>query len=136
MQTPVTDIGTELLFENDVIRVWSMTLEPGQSMPYHIHRLDYVYVYVTPSRIAFMEHPGQVKETRDYKDGYVNYVSVGDGITHQIRNDGDITHRQILVEFKTIKGAAPSKSNKRSSELPWEMGKSGPARHDGSLDVS
>ena len=116
MQTPITDIGTELLFENDVVRVWSMTLDPGQSMPYHIHRLDYVYVYVTPSRIAFMEKAGQVKEIRDYADGYVNYVSVGDGIAHQIRNDADIPHRQILVEFKTMKGEAPTGGNRRVSE--------------------
>ena len=116
METPVTDIGTELLFENDVVRVWSMTLEPGQSMPYHVHLLDYVYVYVTPSRITFMEHPGQVKWTRDYEDGYVNYVSVGDGIAHQIRNDAGVPHRQILVEFKTVKGAASTQSNNRVSE--------------------
>ncbi len=116
MQAPITDIGTELLFENDVVRVWSMTLEPGQSMPYHAHRLDYLYVYVTPSRIAFMETPGQVKETRDYGDGYVNYISVGDGTAHEIRNDADIPHRQILVEFKTIKGVSSTQSNHRVSE--------------------
>src|SRR5579864_5512177 len=113
MQKPSTDIGTELLFENDVVRVWSMTLAPGQSMPYHVHRLDYLYVYVTPNRIALMEQPGHVKETRDYADGYVNYVSVGDGIAHQIRNEAAIPHRQILVEFKTIKGVAPTESNGR-----------------------
>jgi beta-alanine degradation protein BauB len=116
MQTPVPDIGTELLFENEVVRVWSMTLAPGQSMPYHIHLLDYVYVYVTPSRITFMQRPGEVRWTRDYEDGYVNYVSVGDGIAHQIRNDANIPHRQILVEFKTVKGAASTQSNNRGSE--------------------
>jgi beta-alanine degradation protein BauB len=115
MPVPVTDIGTELLFENEVVRVWSMTLEPGQAFPYHEHRLDYLYVYVTPSRIAFMETPGRVTEVRDYADGYVSYVSVGEGITHQIRNDARIPHRQILVELKTIHGAAPSGSNSRVS---------------------
>ena len=85
-------------------------------MPYHVHRLDYLYVYVTPSRIAFMEKAGQVKEIRDYADGYVNYVSVGEGTTHQIRNDADVPHRQILVEFKTIKGLASTEGNSRVSE--------------------
>jgi beta-alanine degradation protein BauB len=109
-----TDIGTELLFENDVVRVWSMTLAPGEMMGYHTHRLDYLFVYVTPSRIALLEQPGRVKETRDFADGYVNYVNVGDGITHQIRNDAETTHRQILVEFKTIKGVAATADNGRA----------------------
>jgi hypothetical protein len=85
-------------------------------MPYHVHRLDYLFVYVTPSRIAFMEIPGQVKETRNYGDGYVSYVSVGDSIAHEIRNCADIPHRQILVEFKTVKDAASTQDNHRASE--------------------
>ena len=116
MRNPVTDIGTELLFENDVVRVWSMVLEPGEDSPYHVHNLDYLFVYVTPSRIAFMEKPGEVTEVRDYADGYVSYMSVGDGITHQIRNEAQAVHRQILVELKKVRGEAPSSNNGRLSE--------------------
>ena len=116
MSTPVTDIGTELLFENDAVRVWSMVLEPGEESPYHVHKLDYLFVYVTPSRIAFMDRPGEVKETRDYGDGYVAYASVGEGITHQIRNMAEVQHRQILVELKTVRGEAPSSTNGRVGE--------------------
>jgi len=55
---PRTNIGTELLFENEAVRVWSMELAPGEESPYHVHKLDYVYVYVTPSRLTFMQEPG------------------------------------------------------------------------------
>lgn len=113
MSAPVTEIGTELLFENEVVRVWSMVLEPGQDSPYHVHRLDYLFVYVTPSTIAFTEKPGDVKETRQYGDGYVAYNSVGEGMTHQIRNVADVPHRQILVELKGEHVKAPSSSNQR-----------------------
>ncbi|MBO0731028.1 MAG: hypothetical protein J2P57_17360 [Acidimicrobiaceae bacterium] len=113
MSTPGTEIGTELLFENDVVRVWSMVLEPGQDSPYHVHQLDYLFVYVTPSKIAFMEKPGDVIETRQYGDGYVAYNKVGEGMTHQIRNDADVPHRQILVELKGEHGDAPSSDNGR-----------------------
>ncbi len=113
---PVTDIGNELLFENEVVRVWSMVLEPDQESPFHVHKLDYLFVYVTPSTIAFMETPGEVKETREYGDGYVAYNSVGDGITHQIRNVSVLRHRQILVELKAVRGEAPSSTNSRVGE--------------------
>ena len=62
-----SDIGTELLFENDRIRVWSMVLQPGEESPLHRHDGDYVFVYTTPSRItAFRE--GQEPVTTEYDD--------------------------------------------------------------------
>lgn len=115
VQEPSADIGTELLFENDLVRVWEMRLEPGQTMPYHVHRSDYVIVYVTPSRIALMETPGKVTATQDYQDGYVNYVSVPKDIAHQIRNEAATEHRQILVELKKLKGHGMSGNNGRVS---------------------
>ena len=94
-----TDIGTELLFENDRIRVWQMVLKPGEESPHHRHEADYVFVYTTPSRItAFLE--GQEPSTSDFDDGFVQYTEVGPGTNHHIRNSGTIEHRQILVELK------------------------------------
>ena len=99
MSEVTTSIGTELLFENDRIRVWDMTLQPGQESPLHRHDGDYVFVYVTPSRITAFRQ-GQEPVTTDYEDGYVQYTEVGPGIVHKIRNDAREVHRQILVEFK------------------------------------
>jgi beta-alanine degradation protein BauB len=113
---PVMDIGTELLFENEAVKVWSMELAPGEDSPYHLHTRDYLFVYTTPSKIAFVEPSGQLGETREYGDGFVNYLAVGGGLTHQIRNVSDMSHRQILVEFKTLKGVAPTGNNGRQSE--------------------
>lgn len=95
----VTAIGTELLFEDDRIRVWQMILQPGEESPLHRHTGDYVFVYTTPSRItAFLE--GQEPTTSEFDDGFVQYTAVGGGIVHKIRNDGEEVHRQILVELK------------------------------------
>jgi len=101
-----TNIGTELLFENDRIRVWSMVLQPGEESPLHRHEGDYAFVYTTPSRItAFRE--GQEPVTTEYADGFVQYTEVGQGIVHKIRNDAQEVHRQILFELKGP-SAAPS----------------------------
>lgn len=94
-----TSIGTELLFENDRIRVWDMVLQPGEESPHHLHEGDYVFIYTTPSRItAFLEN--QPPSTSEFDDGFVQYTEVGPGTTHYIRNDAPVEHRQILVEFK------------------------------------
>jgi quercetin dioxygenase-like cupin family protein len=100
MQSQITtDIGTELLFENERIRVWQMILQPGEESPHHFHEGDYVFIYTTPSRMtAFLE--GQPPATADFDDGFVQYTEVGPGTSHHIRNDGTLPHRQILVEFK------------------------------------
>jgi hypothetical protein len=118
MEEPVSEIGTELLFENEVVRVWSMELAPGQTSPYHRHELDYLFVYVTPSRISRMDHPNAPETTREFADGYVNYINVGDGTEHQIRNDNSIVHRQVLVEFKN-QGLLrpPTQDNGRAEDL-------------------
>src|SRR5260370_31771724 len=93
-----TDIGTELLFENERIRVWQMALQPGEESPHHRHEADYVFVYTTPSRItAFLE--GQEPSTSAFDDGFVQYTEVGPGSTHPILNAAPVAHRQLLLEI-------------------------------------
>ena len=111
-----TNIGTELLFENDRIRVWQMVLQPGEESPLHRHEGDYVFIYTTPSRItAFRE--GQEAVTTEHDDGFVQYTSVGSGIVHKIRNSGPEVHRQILVEFKGPSVAARPQAPEHNGRL-------------------
>jgi hypothetical protein len=107
--TVTTTIGTELLFENEQVRVWQMVLAPGEASPLHRHEHDYLFVYTTPSRITLFQESVE-QGTSEYDDGYVRYISVGDGLPpHQIRNDAGETHRQILVELKgPSRTAAPA----------------------------
>ena len=92
-------VGTELLFENDRVRVWGMELAPGESSPHHRHESDYVYVYSTPSRIA-VDIPGRERTVQDYEEGFVQYNVVGGGIEHSITNVAEEPHQQFIVELK------------------------------------
>ena len=92
------DVGTELLFENDRVRVWSMELGPGESSTNLHHEHDYLFVYTTPSTIK-SNRPGESDTVRTFGDGYVQYTEVGDGIEHSITNVADGRHHQIIVEF-------------------------------------
>ncbi len=98
-QGPSLDVGSELLFENDRVRVWSMRLQPGETSTYHRHENDYLFVYTTPSLIR-SEIAGRDGPTRKFDDGYVQYTEVGSGIEHSITNVAESLHQQIIVEMK------------------------------------
>lgn len=46
------DVATKVLFENDRVRVWEMTLEPEARSELHRHDLDYLLVFLEGDRIA------------------------------------------------------------------------------------
>ena len=39
-------IGTELVYEDDSVRVWRIELAPGETAGWHTHYLDYTTVVV------------------------------------------------------------------------------------------
>jgi quercetin dioxygenase-like cupin family protein len=112
LQAPTDQVGTELLFENDTVRVWSMELAPSETSPLHRHEVDYIIAYVTPSRISLMRD-GAVVQTDDFKDGYVQYIHVPQPIVHQITNSARARHRQLIVELKVREGLSPTSDNGR-----------------------
>jgi hypothetical protein len=114
------NVGKELLFENDRIRVWSMTLQPGESCEYHRHDHDYVYCYTTPSKIA-AQRAEEPDEVREFDQHFVQYRAVGDGVEHLITNVNDIPHNQILIELKGPSEAA-------TPQTPQDNGRARPVK--------
>ena len=49
------DVGTRLLFENDRVRVWDLTLAPGESTGRHRHTADYFYVVIGGGKVSEVE---------------------------------------------------------------------------------
>jgi hypothetical protein len=105
-------IGSELLYENDAVRVWVMDLAPGQAAPEHRHELDYLFVYTGPSRIKLFQ--GGETSTEEFDDGFARFVRVDDPLQHHIQNVSDQPHRQVLVEFKRDGGRGESGTNGRA----------------------
>lgn len=112
MKEPPNRVGTELVFENEAVRVWIMDLQPGDDSPFHRHLDDYVIVYTTPSKIE-VHIPGEPNRTDVFDDGYVAYTNVGDGIMHSITNVSSEPHRQVIVELKDSTRQASSSTNGR-----------------------
>ncbi len=112
MTEPSELVATELVFENDAVRVWLMELGPGEESTLHRHHVDYFFAYPSASRIE-VRVPGDPPRAFDFERGYVQYVNVGDGVVHQIRNLDDAPHQHLVVELKQSTHEAPSGDNGR-----------------------
>lgn len=103
MAEPSQAVGTTVLFENSVVRVWDFYLAPGQESDVHRHYSDYLIIYVTDDNNLEVRIPGQPPNPVSAPDGYVSFIRVGDGddagLTHSLANVGDKRHRQIVVEL-------------------------------------
>ena len=99
VEKPSHNVGTKLLFENDRVRVWDMTLQPGQSSERHLHESDYLFVTLLDAQITLFPSDGPPETSRATPLG-VEYTEVGKGIAHRLQNTGSTVHREILVELK------------------------------------
>ena len=113
---PSNQVGKEMLFENDAVRVWMMELAPGEPSPLHRHEADYFFLMLTANRIAAMP-AGSDATTSDFFAGHVQYVRVDEPIVHQIENVSDERHLQVVVELKSLAVRPPSSSNGRRRSI-------------------
>src|SRR6516165_9503456 len=93
-------VGSELVSENDRVRVWTIRLQPGQRFGFHRHVLDYFWTSVSGGRGrqhlmdgATVEYTYQPGETRHeiYADGQYK--------VHDLENIGDAEMVFMTVEF-------------------------------------
>ena len=106
-------VGTRLLFENERVRVWDLSLEPGESFGTHLHRDDYVIIVESGGQLRFAEPAG--KREVQYVDDQVTFRAVGPGgkVDHHLTNVGAKRHRNFIVELKRSHdaGASPVEPN-------------------------
>lgn len=96
--------GDTLIFENERVRVWSMTLAANGGMfDFHQHHHDHLVIWPTPGRAEAQElgdSDWTIEQTAE--EGFCMFKTVGSGgplKPHRIRNleDHPVTH--YIVEF-------------------------------------
>ena len=94
-------IGTSLWFENDHVRVFEISLEPGERGPFHVHDATYFWTVVAPGR-GLQRFVDGTLVARDYALGETKYLenSPEDPLVHDLENVGDSTLRFVTVELK------------------------------------
>jgi quercetin dioxygenase-like cupin family protein len=105
MSEPLGDVATRVLFENDLVKVWEMTLAPGETSALHRHDRPYLMCIVEGSRIdAEMVGKGHVQIP--VQPGSVLFVPPGE--TERAINGTSTPFREILIELKvTLPDAKP-----------------------------
>jgi quercetin dioxygenase-like cupin family protein len=99
--TVLGPIGDKVVFENDTIRVWGLSLKPGGIQPWHRHDLPYLVVPLTPGDNVMRFADGRVRATKE---------TPGDalwrepGIPHELENVSSWTYSNLLIEFKQVAG--------------------------------
>ncbi|MEY2421041.1 MAG: hypothetical protein QOI95_1108 [Acidimicrobiaceae bacterium] len=101
-------IGTSVLFENDRVRVWDLTVEPGDRLPFHCHTTSYFFTCVEGGRMINRFADGN-QVTLDVDDGFTWFTDIGDEPEiHDLENVGSARVRFVTVELLAGQGMGDS----------------------------
>jgi hypothetical protein len=93
-------VGTTLLLENEHVRVWDLTLPPGERTPFHCHRTSYFYRCDSGGRWRLRSIEGEVIHGEDAA-GEVTFheLAPGETLVHELANTGDAPLRYTTIEL-------------------------------------
>jgi beta-alanine degradation protein BauB len=93
-------VGSRLLFENDRIRVWDITLAPGERLPFHRHRTSYFYRCESGGTLR-VRLPDGTESVYESPTDEVHFHEIGPDelVIHDLENVGETTVRFTTVEF-------------------------------------
>jgi beta-alanine degradation protein BauB len=91
-------IGTELIKEDDRVRIWRIVLEPGEEAPWHTHHLDYTSITVEGSVMERYNEDGTV-DRYESQPGNVRRIYEG-SLRHSLKNVGNKRFSNVIIEIK------------------------------------
>lgn len=97
---PLGPIATSVLLENERVRIWEMTLAPGEASALHRHELDYVIVLLAGDRIAAVPGPGSPRAPREAEVSPGRAIYLTSGETEWAVNTGRLPYRELVIELK------------------------------------
>ena len=96
-------IATEVIFEDDHVRVWNQVIEAGATLPRHEHKHDYYLVTVEgggPIDVQFHNGTGgSLGDRFEFTAARGEATFIPKGHVETATNKGS-TYRAILVELK------------------------------------
>lgn len=103
-------VGNQLVSETDTYRVWLLTLQPGERLPFHTHVMNYFWTATSPGQARSRYADGRVEEPV-YDLGTTRHYAFGAGerMTHDLENIGD-----TVLSFTTVE-------DKRSANPPLPL---------------
>ena len=96
--TLIKETGREPVIENERIRVFRVSLEPGQSGPMHTHTVPLVAIALTAAELEVTTKGKEQPERVSRPIGNVLWRS--EPVTHSIKNVGKTKYEGVDIEFK------------------------------------
>ena len=96
-------MGDKIVFENDRVRIWELTLAPGTDSNVHEHELDYVLVILDGDRVAAQQEPDTGSSFPEYFEADVtpnSVVFVERGGIETAKNVGAKAYHEFIIELK------------------------------------
>ena len=93
-------VGSRLVSETDRVRVWLVSLKPGERIGFHTHVLDYFWMAVTAGQGRSHYADGRIVEA-SYQSGDTRHLCYGAGefMIHDFENIGETELLFTTVEF-------------------------------------
>ncbi|MGI9586507.1 MAG: cupin domain-containing protein [Acidimicrobiia bacterium] len=93
-------VGSVLVSESERVRVWHLTLAPGERLPVHLHQADYFWTAISNGRGRAHYVDGSSEDVV-YTVGDTSHQTFpkGGGYAHSLENIGDSELRFVTVEF-------------------------------------
>jgi quercetin dioxygenase-like cupin family protein len=96
----LAQVGDEILFENEYIRMWEVRLEPGQTIAFHIHYHPYLVVSLGGGENEIETIFGQKIPTQEPIGSFVFINEMRP--VHRLTNKSSITYISRLIELKSV----------------------------------
>lgn len=91
------DIASQVLFENDKVKIWNLIVEPGEASDWHMHERDYVTVVVEGGGLV-VEFADGTQEDNPSEVGTWRFH--GEHKIHRVVNNTDTRYKNVLIELK------------------------------------
>lgn len=94
-------VGSMLVSETERVRVWHISIDPGERLTFHRHVLDYFWTALAPGRARSYYDGGDIRDY-DYQTGDTAHFAFAPGeyMLHNLVNVGATQLRFVTVEFK------------------------------------
>ena len=97
-------VGDRILFENEHIRMWEVRLEPGQTIPFHIHHHPYLIVSLGGGENEIETIFGNKITTHEPLGALVFMNEMRP--VHRLTNRSDVRYLSRLIELKSVRWTA------------------------------
>ena len=94
---PLGDIASVVLFENELVKIWNLIVEPGEASDWHFHERDYVTVVVEGGGLTVEFDDGSSGEGSSQVGTWLYH---SDHKVHRVVNNTNNRFKNVLIELK------------------------------------